>query len=404
MSCEYFMVRRILGPPAIGDSFFDRKEITENIVDRLKTTSILLVAPRRFGKTSIMLNVKDVLEKQKIGPILYLDVEWIADPSDFITEVLSKLIENEKKSPGAWIKNLPTNIIDLTKNLETIEVPYLRMELRKEFKDTWMEKGHEVLKKLQDSGASMVLIVDEFPLMIHNMIERKKLDPEEIRNFLSWIRSIRIELNVKMVFGGSIGIDFILKKLNASASINDFERIVVGPFANGIASNFISLLFESEEIKISTKNVYAILEKLGVPIPYFVQIMVSALLAEVKESKQEISTDLIDKVYHERVLGIECKSYFEHYFQRLSIYYSEDDSKICKKLLTNLAKQENMTKQSLYNLFSMDNATDDIERFNFLLGELENDFYIYYDCNRKRYFFGTKVLRDLWLRRYEAFE
>lgn len=43
-----------VGNPAIGDDFIDREKEIAQILAALKKDSVLLIAPRRFGKTSIM--------------------------------------------------------------------------------------------------------------------------------------------------------------------------------------------------------------------------------------------------------------------------------------------------------------------------------------------------------------
>jgi len=52
-----------VGSPAIGDDFFDREKEISQIISILEKDSILLIAPRRFGKTSIMIGLeKELLE------------------------------------------------------------------------------------------------------------------------------------------------------------------------------------------------------------------------------------------------------------------------------------------------------------------------------------------------------
>ena len=397
------MISRVVGAPAIGNAFFDREELIERIFNRLKSGSILLVAPRRFGKTSVMLKVKDKLVKDNVLA-LYLDVEWISEPSDFITEVLYKLKEDAGGRFSKLVEKLPKSLLKFLKGVDSVEIAGFRLKLREELKDTWMENGRDVFKALKALDAEVVLFVDEFPLMLHNMNVRKKLDPAEIHSFLYWLRSMRIETNTKMVCGGSIGIDYILKGLEATASINDLERILVGPFERTRVAEFVALLFKSEGIEIGDESIGKILEILEEPIPYFVQIMVSSLLNEIRSSNTSISPEIVEQVYKKRVLGVECRSYFEHYFQRLSIYYSPEESNIAKKLLKEIALRRKMSRSELFKAYSVLAGSNDIERFNFLVSDLENDFYLKLDEETGNYTFATKVLQDLWLRRYEALE
>ncbi|MBI1924124.1 ATP-binding protein [Candidatus Poribacteria bacterium] len=53
------MLRNIVGPPARRDDFFDREETVELLWERLASGNVLLAAPRRFGKTSLMYRLID---------------------------------------------------------------------------------------------------------------------------------------------------------------------------------------------------------------------------------------------------------------------------------------------------------------------------------------------------------
>ena len=86
------------GPPVKGDDFYDREEVVSDIWNVLDQSSIFLVAPRRFGKTSIMLKLRD-------NPIngfipIFLDIEHVESADEFIIE----LIEEIRKNSTIWNK------------------------------------------------------------------------------------------------------------------------------------------------------------------------------------------------------------------------------------------------------------------------------------------------------------
>jgi AAA+ ATPase superfamily predicted ATPase len=55
-----------VGNPAIGEDFIDREKEIAQILEALKKDSVLLIAPRRFGKTSIMRRMEKELSEQDI--------------------------------------------------------------------------------------------------------------------------------------------------------------------------------------------------------------------------------------------------------------------------------------------------------------------------------------------------
>ena len=52
-------MRNIVGPPVRDENLFGQEELISLVWSKLEVTNILLTAPRRFGKTSIMLNLYD---------------------------------------------------------------------------------------------------------------------------------------------------------------------------------------------------------------------------------------------------------------------------------------------------------------------------------------------------------
>jgi len=52
------MLHLTVGSPVKGEDYYGRDELIELIWKRLEKNNLLLAAPRRFGKTSIMLNLR----------------------------------------------------------------------------------------------------------------------------------------------------------------------------------------------------------------------------------------------------------------------------------------------------------------------------------------------------------
>ena len=57
-------MHNLIGKPAKGEDFFDRERETRRLWDRLDTDNVLLLAPRRVGKTSLMYRLRDRAEPE----------------------------------------------------------------------------------------------------------------------------------------------------------------------------------------------------------------------------------------------------------------------------------------------------------------------------------------------------
>jgi uncharacterized protein len=100
-------------------------------------------------------------------------------------------------------------------------------------------------------------------------------------------------------------------------------------------------------------------------------------------------------------LGVECKSYFDHYYGRLRDYYQPKEEKAAKKILRTLAVESELKRGLCCEIYLQEigPAADDDE-FTRLMTNLENDFYLQYDAEHAGYVFSCKLLRDWWLRHY----
>ena len=78
-------LNNVIGSPVVGADFFDRHEEQARIWRRLEHDSILLLAPRRVGKTSLLHRLEETAEQ--LGELGYDQRPQILGPSP-ITDAL----------------------------------------------------------------------------------------------------------------------------------------------------------------------------------------------------------------------------------------------------------------------------------------------------------------------------
>jgi len=397
--------RLVVGNPTRGDDFWDRKTEIEEIWRALEKEHVLLVAPRRFGKTSIMLNLMD--EPRPGYTVFYLDTEWVKGPADFIAELATQLLKNDTmrrifaKAGGVFSKT-----VNRIKGVQVTQ--FFKIDLREEVAKDWHNKGREFMSQIKSFQGRLLLIVDELPLLVHRMLRE---DPGEAEDFLYWLRGVRQmpDLpNVRFVIGGSIGIEHVLKNASTGTKvINDLHRIQVGPFSEGEARKFIRTLLRNEANmeEVSTKVLDHFMQILETPVPYFAQILVDESMREARKQGRLLSPQVITRAYEERVLAAYNRTYFEHYYARLGDLYSEEEARLARAFLLEIARRDEVPGADLWQLYrNLRQGKGNEEDFSHLLSDLANDFYIQQDPETNGYRFATKVLKDWWLRHYAITE
>src|SRR5664279_1328639 len=88
-----------MGRLADGTAFFDRQEIMSRAWDLLKTSNLLLLAPRRVGKSSLLNRMKEDSPARGYNA-LYLSIPDAEDELDFIKRMARGFREAEWSSVG----------------------------------------------------------------------------------------------------------------------------------------------------------------------------------------------------------------------------------------------------------------------------------------------------------------
>jgi len=268
-----------VGSPAIGEDFIDRKQEIKQILTALKKDNILLAAPRRFGKTSIMRR----LEKDLFGDgnvVIFLDVESVYSPQRFLSEIIMELTDFKEFSIKSGFLSKTKNICKLVQdNIEEIEIPTifkakLRSSVEESLKEDWIDKSDALFRIINTSNLNIYFIFDEFPIAIKNM------DAVDAKIFLSWFRRLRQTCtNVRFIVGGSVSIERVLRNVGGTNVINDFKTIRVNGFERDFALQIVKNVFEEEDWEYTPLLGNKILDCVGESyIPYFVGIMLSAIV------------------------------------------------------------------------------------------------------------------------------
>jgi uncharacterized protein len=396
------MPANFVGPPVRGKDCYGRDSFVELVWEKLSFGHVILAAPRRFGKTSVMYRLID--EPRWDYRLIHCDLEHFTEAADLLTALAVQLANDEVLCAAMTsLSYLPKKAWRAFRgNVDELELYKLKIKLKEQFRPAWQELGEELFEAVADTSHTVVFILDEFAVMIDRMAH----DPnrrEEARTLLRWLRNLRQSprtKNVRFLVAGSIGIGHVLQQLGESASINDFEQLKLAPFPATVADEFLQALAKSHKVALTAPVRKRILQLVGTRVPYFLQIMFSELSKDCRQSGVSPTPAMVNAIYRDSVLGSACKTYFDHYYGRLHDYYDLEHERAAKAILRRLAAADELRRDSCYQLYREQAPASDVEAFYVLMAHLENDFYISFDAKRGAYQFSCKLLRDWWLRHY----
>ena len=390
-----------VGSPATGDDFIDRERETAFILSTIEKDHVMLVAPRRFGKTSIMLNIEKRLQSRH-HPCVFLEVENVTSPGEFITDLVTALIECEGASHKTRIFSALGKVsARVQENIDEIETPAfrakLRSHLRAELADDWYEKAKKIDEIIGEITGPVCVILDEFPVAIQNM------EDDDARKFLHWFRRLRqVSPRVRFIVGGSVSIDHVVYDIGESRSTTSGGS--TSEDSKGVALSVIEHVCRGEGWEYSPEIGRAVLDSVGDPyIPYFIMILLSGLKEEVDISGGVPSPALVERVYNRRILGSEGRHYFEHYSRRLRILYTEQEAKAARAILGKVSVAESLPMSIAYDIFRRNYGSGDEDAFRGLLAQLNHDFYVTSEIPAELKFY-SKMLRDWWRIYYASVE
>jgi len=123
-------------------------------------------------------------------------------------------------------------------------------------------------------------MVDEFTETLDNILV--KHGSQEARRFLQTFRELmhnrKITDNVQFLLTGSIGLQPLVKKLDASDLVNNLQYIDIPPLTETEAISLFRQLTETEAIQIDDETVQFILRKIYWLMPFHVQLLVQEVI------------------------------------------------------------------------------------------------------------------------------
>ncbi|MGD9157709.1 MAG: ATP-binding protein [Desulfobacteraceae bacterium] len=380
------------GNPVRGDDYFFREILIERAWDYISSgNSILIAAPRRVGKTSLMYYLLD--NARDDYHFLYLITESVNNENEFFRRVLNKVLKTD------FIKKIQKILTFLEKHKPNIKkVGADGVEFGSQEEHNYLEILKRILGSISPENKKLIIMIDEFPETLENIIESE--GEAAGKHFLQSNRELRqdkeLTQNIQFIYTGSIGLENIVTKLNEVKSINDLSRLKIPPLIDKEAKKMIDLLLENTSLNIPEQLIENILTKIEWLIPFYIQLVIQELVNISRtESSDIITVEMMNRSFEEM---IEQRQHFEHWHARLRISYKKKEYSFVKELLNILSENNTIDSNEIFNLA----VKYELEEINKeLVGSLVYDGHINNNDDNRVYRFNSPILR-LWWRKNVA--
>ncbi len=408
------MIRVRTGPPVTGGNFFDRETETARMPGNLERGNVLMLAPRRVGKTSLILRAQEMAPSWGYQAA-YLTAAKAKDETGFVEQLVkaARLIPEAK----SVVRQIEDGLLArLLKRVESVEAFKAGVSLRAAHESGWTQVGEALIEGLEAvTGQRWLFMVDELPVFVLKLLRRED-GRERVEQFLDWFRSLRQQSEtterVRWVLAGSIGLDTVTARLGLGDTINDLHVVHLGSFDRDTADAFIRELARSYSLVLPDEARGRLLDRIGWLIPFHLQIAFGELLSlapnddgsrTTADTLYEVSVAEIDTAVEALLAPAKRGFYFDYWRQRLDEELGKPDNGLARRLLGAAARDpEGASKQTLSQLLTSElgDAQERSERLRFLLDVLERDGY-WVEADG-RYRFRSPLAQAYWLARVVA--
>ena len=216
------------GAPVDSDDLRFREAFVAELWETLAVTHVLLTAPRRTGKTSVMDHLKHFPADD--FTVVSVNAQDLSHPAELFQAILDTFLDHHPKFfrdklASGW--ELVKGTLD---RIDDVGAGGFKIGLRESdpnWRDNWRRHGTDFLQQIRGHEERVLLVIDELPDMLLNM--QKEHEPL-LREFLAWWRTQRQEPHprndvARWLIGGSVNLSGTLDSLGMVDLINDLENV-----------------------------------------------------------------------------------------------------------------------------------------------------------------------------------
>jgi len=385
------------GQVVFGKKYFERHKDQQKVWRYLdRGAHIILLAPRRSGKTSMLRHLEQNPKEDYI--FLYTMVQSCTTEQAFYKQIFDQLYDTD------FIKNLEKNsqkskewLSSILSKIDNISIAGSGIKLTDKTRHITHQDLAAVIRKLQ-LDKKLVIVFDEYPDVIEAIHEDGGLTA--VKNFMKNTRTLcqDTSLNemVQFIFTGSIGLDSLANRLGVSNLINDQEKLSLSTLSQPDGLAFIDFLCKKNDspLNITSDVALYMLGKVQWLMPYYVEILWESLEDHCFNTEKSTPTsDDVDTAYS-ALFDQAYRSNFNHWVERLK-RLEKSERELAKEFLNLLAQTEKASYSDYFNISQQEKYQD--TNHGYVINCLEHDGYIF-ESEPNTYRFTSPLLKDWWNR------
>jgi hypothetical protein len=387
-------IENIIGKPVSDQNFFGRAAELEELQAITEREHVLLLAPRRVGKTSLLHALVKRVDRDGSAIGVYASVAAATNETQFVQAVLNGIYATTR---GRKLRRgLVARTLGLGRGVKSVKIAGSGVDL--EARTTpWQDDADRAFATVVTSELPLLILIDELPVLV---LALASSDPSgvRVRAFLQWFRNLRQHptgaSKLRFVLAGSIGLDNITRRHHLTDTINDLRLWPLGPFEPLAAHEFLVELADSYELTLAPELRAALCNAAEWLIPYHLQVIFGALREHARASQP--TTEMLGAVIESL---LDRRTYFSYWDERLHDSLGAPNDSIARALLAMCAQDpEGATPGAMSHAISS-LVPDSLERgkaFKWIVDVLSNDGYLVEHDARWR--FRSGLLRRYWLR------
>ena len=388
-------MKNTIGHPAQGDNFFPRPKEVAKILKRIDAGGhIQLTAPRRVGKTSILMHLRD--NPTEGYHFVYIDTEGINDADQYFKRIYQEILRSDFISRSAKIKvQLQEKGNRFLDRLKGFKIMNSGIDLNEADEIDHFDQLLNFVKGIDLDGKKIILLNDEFPYTIENIIDKNDGNISAAVDFLKQKREMRIDPDfrekLQFIYTGSIGLNALVERMGKTELVNDIPAVSVDPLNETEAKQLIAEVLNTYNYTMTDDTANYLLAKIEWLIPFHLQLALGEIMDMQPEG--ELSNNKVIDDAFVKIVDYKNNNYFDNYYTRLRKHFKKEEFEFAEELLSDMASDKIKERNQINNLAVKYNVQDSLKS---ILGTLQYDGYINNNGDTNVYRYNSPIIKMWW--------